>query len=231
MRGLARRRPVAQPRVFSAAGIELNPLHHTATRHGWPLGLSSKEFAVLESLLRVGDEVLSAEELFAQVRDEHADPFTNTVHVTISRLRRKLGEPPAIETITNVGYRIIDHTGTAGRLSLESRKPDNPLRPTTYPDSPAPQAPRPSQLKQEAERSNRSREISKARPGAQPIGHLLLAQTRPSPCHRPVARPDVGLVDLLSVRGVYDHRGATRPAGRPAFVRREVFRPNRGAPR
>jgi DNA-binding response OmpR family regulator len=101
-------------------------LHHTATRHGWPLALSSKEFAVLESLLRAGDEVLSAEELFAQVWDEHADPFTNTVHVTISRLRRKLSEPPAIETITNVGYRIIDHTGTASRLSLESRKPDNP---------------------------------------------------------------------------------------------------------
>ena len=61
---------------------------------------------MLEALMRAQHAVLSAEDLFAQVWDENVDPFTNTVHVTISRLRRKLGEPPAIETITNVGYRI-----------------------------------------------------------------------------------------------------------------------------
>ena len=72
---------------------------------------------MLEALIRAEHAVLSAEQLFAAVWDEHTDPFTNTVHVTISRLRRKLGEPPAIETITNVGYRIVDVTGTADRIA------------------------------------------------------------------------------------------------------------------
>jgi DNA-binding response OmpR family regulator len=106
IRTLARRRPTAQARVFRAVGIELNPLHHTATRDGRPLDLSAKEFAVLESLMRAQHGVLSAEDLLTQVWDENADPFTNTVQVTISRLRRKLGEPQAIETIPSVGYRI-----------------------------------------------------------------------------------------------------------------------------
>jgi DNA-binding response OmpR family regulator len=57
------------------------------------------------------ERALSAEELLEQVWDEHADPFTNTVLVTISRLRRKLGSPAVIETIPNVGYRIIDAPG------------------------------------------------------------------------------------------------------------------------
>jgi DNA-binding response OmpR family regulator len=106
IRALTRRRPAAQARVFRAAGIELVPLHHTATRDGRRLDLSAKEFAVLEALMRARPAVLSAEALFGQVWDENVDPFTNTVHVTISRLRRKLGEPPAIETIPSVGYRI-----------------------------------------------------------------------------------------------------------------------------
>jgi DNA-binding response OmpR family regulator len=108
VRALGRRRPTAQARVFRAGGIELNPLHHTAARNGRSLGLSAKEFAVLEALIRAGPAVISAEELFAQVWDENTDPFTNTVHVTISRLRRKLGDPPPIETVTGVGYRITN---------------------------------------------------------------------------------------------------------------------------
>jgi DNA-binding response OmpR family regulator len=108
VRTLARRRPAAQARVFRAAGIELDPLHHTATREGRRLDLSAKEFALLEALMRAQHAVLSAEDLLEQVWDENADPFTNTVQVTISRLRRKLGEPPAIETIPTVGYRITE---------------------------------------------------------------------------------------------------------------------------
>jgi DNA-binding response OmpR family regulator len=108
VRALARRRPLAQARVFRAAGIELDPLHHTASRDGRPLDLSAKEFAVLEALMRAQQGVLSAEDLLAQVWDENADPFTNTVQVTMSRLRRKLGEPPAIETIAGVGYRVTE---------------------------------------------------------------------------------------------------------------------------
>jgi DNA-binding response OmpR family regulator len=79
-----------------------------ATRDGRRLDLAAREFAVLEALMRGRHAVPSAEDLLARVWDENIDPFTNTVHVTISRLRRKLGEPPAIETITNVGYRITE---------------------------------------------------------------------------------------------------------------------------
>jgi DNA-binding response OmpR family regulator len=58
--------------------------------------------------MRAPHAVLSAEELFSQVWNENVDPFSNIVYVTISRLRRKLGDPPAIQTITNVGYRITE---------------------------------------------------------------------------------------------------------------------------
>lgn len=115
IRALARRRPTARARIFRAAGIELDPLQHSASRDGRRLDLSAKEFAVLEALMRGQPAVLSAEDLFAQVWDETVDPFTNTVHVTISRLRRKLGEPPAIETITNVGYRIAQSSDPGQR--------------------------------------------------------------------------------------------------------------------
>jgi DNA-binding response OmpR family regulator len=108
VRALARRQPAAQPRILRAGGIEVDPLRHAAARDGRPLDLSSKEFAVLEALLRAGRTVLSAQDLLEQVWDEHADPFTNTVLVTLSRLRRKLGDPPAIDTIPNAGYRMVD---------------------------------------------------------------------------------------------------------------------------
>jgi DNA-binding response OmpR family regulator len=106
VRALARRRPTAQPRVLRAHGVELDPLHHSATRNGQRLDLSVKEFGVLEALLRAMPAPLSAEQLLNQVWDEHADPFTKTVGVTIGRLRRKLGEPPIIETLPGIGYRI-----------------------------------------------------------------------------------------------------------------------------
>jgi DNA-binding response OmpR family regulator len=108
VRALARRQPAAQPRILRAAGIELDPQQHAATRNGRRLELSVKEFGVLEALMRAAPAFLSAENLLEQVWDEHADPFTNAVFLTISRLRRKLGEPPVIETRPRVGYRITD---------------------------------------------------------------------------------------------------------------------------
>jgi DNA-binding response OmpR family regulator len=108
IRSLARRQPAARARVLRAAGIELDPLRRTVARDGRPLDLSVKEFGVLEALLRAGPAFLSAEDLLEQVWDEHADPFTNTVAVTIGRLRRKLGDPPVIVTKPGVGYRVID---------------------------------------------------------------------------------------------------------------------------
>lgn len=106
IRALARRQPAARTRTLRAAGIVLDPLRRTATRDGRQLDLSVKEFALLEALLRAAPAFLSTEDLLEQVWDEHADPLTNTVTVTIGRLRRKLGDPPIITTTPGVGYRI-----------------------------------------------------------------------------------------------------------------------------
>jgi DNA-binding response OmpR family regulator len=81
-------------------------MRHRATRDAVELELSAKEFGVLEALLRSNGGALRAECLLEQVWDEHADPFTNTVSVTVSRLRRKLGNQPIVETIPSVGNRI-----------------------------------------------------------------------------------------------------------------------------
>ncbi|MCP2328928.1 DNA-binding response OmpR family regulator [Hamadaea flava] len=106
IRALARRQPDARPRTLRVAGIDLDPVRRTATRDGHALDLSVKEFAVLEALLRASPGFLSAEALLEQVWDENADPFTNTVTVTVGRVRRKLGDPPVITTTPGVGYRI-----------------------------------------------------------------------------------------------------------------------------
>jgi DNA-binding response OmpR family regulator/HAMP domain-containing protein len=106
IRALARRQPGARARTLRVAGIELDPVRRTVTRDGRQLGLSVKEFGVLEALLRASPGFLRAEDLLEQVWDEHADPFTNTVTVTAGRLRRKLGDPPVVVTQPGVGYRV-----------------------------------------------------------------------------------------------------------------------------
>lgn len=108
VQALARRQPSAHARRYHVGSIELDPLRHSAARDGHPLNLTAKEFSVLEALLRANQGVLSAEGLFEAVWDERTDPFSNIVPVTISRLRRKLGDPPVIQTIPNVGYVLID---------------------------------------------------------------------------------------------------------------------------
>ncbi len=110
IRALARRLPVAQGRILRAGGIELDSARHLVSRDGNSRSLSAKEFGVLEALLRASPAPISAEHLLERVWDENADPFTNTVQVTIGRLRRKLGDPGVIETLPTVGYRIIDRT-------------------------------------------------------------------------------------------------------------------------
>ena len=117
IRALARRQPTARPRIYRTGDLTLDPQRHTATRKGRPLELSVKEFAVLEALLRAAPAVMSTENLLEQVWDENADPFTNTVFNTLSRLRRKLGSPPVIETQPGVGYRISDLDRTPGKTT------------------------------------------------------------------------------------------------------------------
>ncbi|BCJ70407.1 response regulator transcription factor [Polymorphospora rubra] len=106
VRALARRSTPARPPVLRAQDVELDPSRRTAERDGRLLSLTPKEFGVLERLLAADGAVVSAETLLDKVWDEHADPFTNAVRITISTLRRKLGDTPLIETVTGAGYRI-----------------------------------------------------------------------------------------------------------------------------
>jgi len=106
IRALARRAQPAVPPVLTRGDIWLDPGKRVASRAGRRLDLSPKELAVLELLLDADGRVVSAETLLERAWDEAADPFSNTVKVTISRLRRKLGDPPVIETVVGAGYRI-----------------------------------------------------------------------------------------------------------------------------
>jgi DNA-binding response OmpR family regulator len=108
IRALARRQPAVRARRLRIAGLELDPLRRTVSRDGRQLDLSVKEFGVLEALMVAAPAFLRAEDLLEQVWDEQADPFTNTVTVTVGRLRRKLGDPPVISTTPGVGYRICE---------------------------------------------------------------------------------------------------------------------------
>jgi DNA-binding response OmpR family regulator len=106
IRALLRRAQPALPPVLTRGDVALDPARRAASRSGRGLELGPKEFGVLELLLAARGRVVSAEELLERVWDEMADPFTTTVKVTVSRLRRKLGDPPVIETIARSGYRI-----------------------------------------------------------------------------------------------------------------------------
>lgn len=103
---LQRRQAVQTPPVLTFGEIVVEPAKHIATRFGRDLGLTRKEFGVLATLMAAKEEVVSAEELLEKVWDENVDPLTNVIRVTIMTLRRKLGDPPVIETVTGVGYRI-----------------------------------------------------------------------------------------------------------------------------
>ncbi|MDA3147188.1 response regulator transcription factor [Leucobacter sp. UCMA 4100] len=104
LHALARRPFSAQPTVLEVGDIRLDPTRHEVTRRGHFVHLTRKEFAVLEVLMREPEAVVSAEQLLIRAWDENANPFTNTVKVTISALRRKLGEPWPIRTLTGTGY-------------------------------------------------------------------------------------------------------------------------------
>jgi DNA-binding response OmpR family regulator len=106
VRALGRRARPAAPPLLSRAGLVLDPGRRSVTRDGRPLALSRKEFAVLEELLRADGAVVSAEQLLERAWDEHIDPFTNVLRVTVMTLRRKLGEPQVVLTVPGVGYQI-----------------------------------------------------------------------------------------------------------------------------
>jgi DNA-binding response OmpR family regulator len=102
---LSRRAPSAPP-VLRHGELALDRPRRQASRNGQPVPLTRKELGVLEVLVSADGAVVSAEQLLERVWDEHADPFTNAVAVTVMRLRRKLGDPPLIETVIGGGYRL-----------------------------------------------------------------------------------------------------------------------------
>jgi DNA-binding response OmpR family regulator len=103
---LGRRSRSAAPPILERAGIRLDLHRREVYRNGRYVPLSRKEFAVLAELLRAGGAAVSAEQLLEKAWDEHADPFTHAVRMTILKLRRKLGDPPVVLTDPGVGYRI-----------------------------------------------------------------------------------------------------------------------------
>ena len=106
LHALGRRARPAAPPVLQRAGISLDPHRRIVTRDGRPVALSPKEFAVLAELLRADGGVVSAEQLLEKAWDEHADPFTGVIRFTIMMVRRKLGDPPVVDTVPGSGYRI-----------------------------------------------------------------------------------------------------------------------------
>ena len=109
---LDRRRAHSRPPVREIAGLRLDPFRREVYRDGHYVALTRKQFAVLEVLVAAEGGVVSAEELLTQAWDENADPFTNAVRITVSALRKRLGEPGIIATVAGVGYRIDTAPGT-----------------------------------------------------------------------------------------------------------------------
>jgi two-component system response regulator VanR len=106
LRALDRRRAHARPPVREIASLRVDPFRREVYRDGRYVALTRKQFAVLEVLVTAEGGVVSAEELLAKAWDENADPFTNAVRITVSGLRKRLGEPWIIATVPGVGYRI-----------------------------------------------------------------------------------------------------------------------------
>ena len=114
LRALDRRRAHSRPPVRELAGLRLDPFRREVYREGRYVALTRKQFAVLDVLTAAEGGVVSAEELLKQAWDDNADPFTNAVRITVSGLRKRLGEPWIIATVAGAGYRISTQPDTGG---------------------------------------------------------------------------------------------------------------------
>ena len=106
IRALARRAGRARPAVLRRGDLELDPARRSVTRAGAELDLTPKEFGVLEALLAAQGALVTPEELLERAWDEQLDPLSNTVRMTVMTLRRKLGDPPLVQTVRGAGYRV-----------------------------------------------------------------------------------------------------------------------------
>ncbi|MEH6418139.1 response regulator transcription factor [Pseudomonas sp. CGJS7] len=112
LRAVHRRRGHSRPPVREIAGLYLDPFRRQVYRDRRYIALTRKQFAVLEVLVAAEGGVVSAEELLERAWDENTNPFTNSVRITVSALRKRLGEPWLIATVLGVGYRIDTTTGS-----------------------------------------------------------------------------------------------------------------------
>ena len=133
LRALDRRRAHNRPPVREIAGLRLDPFRREVYRDGRYVALTRKQFAVLEVLVAAEGGVVSAEELLERAWDENADPFTNAVRITVSALRKRLGEPWIIATVAGVGYRIDTAPGTGREGGAVDRAPGLERSPQTHP--------------------------------------------------------------------------------------------------
>ena len=115
LRALDRRRAHSRPPVREIAGLRLDPFRREVYRDGRYDALTRKQFAVLNVLVAAEGGVVSAEELLERAWDQNADPFTNAVRITVSALRKRLGEPWLIATVPGIGYRIDTGPDAGGR--------------------------------------------------------------------------------------------------------------------
>ena len=107
VRAILRRDEDASP-ILEVGDLRLDTARFEASRKGRSLRLTAKEFSLLEYLMTRPGQVLSQETLLEHVWDEAADPFTNTVRMTLSNLRKKLGEPAIINTVPGRGYVLCE---------------------------------------------------------------------------------------------------------------------------
>ncbi|MFY1627390.1 response regulator transcription factor [Micromonospora sp. WMMD723] len=107
VQALGRRATPAAPPVLQVGDVVLDPARRVVTRAGAPVELTNKEFGVLSELVKARGAVVSSEELLERVWDANTDPFTTIVRVTVRTLRKKLGDPPLIETVVGAGYRTV----------------------------------------------------------------------------------------------------------------------------
>ena len=128
LRALDRRRAHNRPPVREIAGLRLDPFRREVYRDGRYVALTRKQFAVLEVLVAAEGGVVSAEELLERAWDENADPFTNAVRITVSALRKRLGEPWIIATVAGVGYRIDTGPGARAEEATVDRPPGLSVR-------------------------------------------------------------------------------------------------------
>jgi DNA-binding response OmpR family regulator len=110
VRSLLRRDAGRTGARLTVGDLELDTARFEASRRGRLLDLTAKEFALLRYFMAHAGSVLSQERLLEHVWDEHADPLTNTVRVTVGTLRRKLTRDDdvdaPIETVIGAGYRL-----------------------------------------------------------------------------------------------------------------------------